>query len=338
MDHDVIVEPWLDRCQRVIENIVQAPDLHRVASAALTIFAQMRPVARDMLQAKIDLEAQKLKSQDVALCGQEAGMTDIHTRPVSPQTWFGEGWIPGRMFPWARCGASLRPDDHHMGVPEAGDCTDDGRFLYAPVVAERPHRVANDLLPRYTGVALSSREAQGILDRTAEDLSTWQAERARQEAEGPELRVEIAMEGVMAHLDGRWQAARTSPYLISGAGKALLQNAALKAHGLRCADPMRALPDPDSKHSLVRRSFSMEPERQEYQGHHIELREREGKPELLINNIAVRYGQLPNGSYFLHDYAYDWTDNLMELARRFVDYRRKADKIRLERDYEKGRK
>jgi hypothetical protein len=29
MDHDVIVEPWLDRYQRVLENIVQAPDLHR---------------------------------------------------------------------------------------------------------------------------------------------------------------------------------------------------------------------------------------------------------------------------------------------------------------------
>jgi hypothetical protein len=72
MDHDVIVEPGLDRYQRMIENIVQAPDLHRVASAELTLFAQMRPVARDMLQAKIDPEAQKLKSQDVALCCQEA--------------------------------------------------------------------------------------------------------------------------------------------------------------------------------------------------------------------------------------------------------------------------
>ena len=75
----------------------------------------------------------------------------------------------------------------------------------------------------------------------------------------------------------------------------------------------------------------MESERQEYEGHRIELREREGTPELLIDNVPVRYGQLPNGLYFLHEYAYDWTDDLMELAQRFVDYRRRADEIRRER-------
>jgi hypothetical protein len=82
----------------------------------------------------------------------------------------------------------------------------------------------------------------------------------------------------------------------------------------------------------------MKQERQEYEGHHIELREREGKPELLIDNILVHYGQLPNGQYFLHEYAYDWTDNLMELAQRFIDYRRKADKIRREGKSNEGGK
>ena len=48
MDHDVIVESLLDRCKRVIENILQAPDLHSVASASLAILAQMRHVARDI--------------------------------------------------------------------------------------------------------------------------------------------------------------------------------------------------------------------------------------------------------------------------------------------------
>jgi hypothetical protein len=80
----------------------------------------------------------------------------------------------------------------------------------------------------------------------------------------------------------------------------------------------------------------METERQEYEGHQIELREREGQRELLIDDVPVRYGQLPNGLYFLHDYAYDWTDNLAELAQRFIDYRRKADMIRQERKSEEG--
>ena len=76
----------------------------------------------------------------------------------------------------------------------------------------------------------------------------------------------------------------------------------------------------------------MESERQEYEGHRIELREREGEPELLIDNAPVRYGQLSNGLYFLHEYAYDWRDNLMDLARGFIDYRRRVDEIRRERE------
>jgi hypothetical protein len=51
MDHDRIVEPLLDRCKGFIENILLAPDLQNVASASLTIFTQIRQVARDILQA-----------------------------------------------------------------------------------------------------------------------------------------------------------------------------------------------------------------------------------------------------------------------------------------------
>lgn len=82
----------------------------------------------------------------------------------------------------------------------------------------------------------------------------------------------------------------------------------------------------------------MKPECQEYDGHTIELREREGKLELLIDNIPVRYGQHHDGLYFLHEYAYDPTDNLIGLAQKFIDYRRKADQIRRERESEKGGK
>ena len=82
----------------------------------------------------------------------------------------------------------------------------------------------------------------------------------------------------------------------------------------------------------------MKQEHQEYEGHRIEIREREGKFELLIDNVPIRYGQMHNGMYFLHAYAFDHTDDLMELARRFVDYRRKVDMIRRERESEKGGK
>jgi len=87
----------------------------------------------------------------------------------------------------------------------------------------------------------------------------------------------------------------------------------------------------------------MEPERQEeYKGHRIELRAREQRArealrasdvepeeelELLINDRPVPYGQLPDGRYFLHDYAYDWRDNLMDLARGFIDYQSRAEEI-----------
>jgi hypothetical protein len=84
----------------------------------------------------------------------------------------------------------------------------------------------------------------------------------------------------------------------------------------------------------------MEPERQEYKGHHIELRAREGlrtreaereaELDLFIDNQLVRYGQLPDGRYALEEYAFDWRDNLMDLARGFIDSRNKAEEIRRE--------
>lgn len=92
----------------------------------------------------------------------------------------------------------------------------------------------------------------------------------------------------------------------------------------------------------------MEPERQEeYKGHRIELRAREAlrsarevehqeELELLIDDVPVRYGQLPDGRYFLHEYAYDWRDDLMDLAQGFIDYQSGAEEIR-HRGREPGR-
>ena len=86
----------------------------------------------------------------------------------------------------------------------------------------------------------------------------------------------------------------------------------------------------------------MEPERQEYKGHRIELRVRQAnelharkaEPELLINNELIHYGQLPDGRYALQEYAYDWRDNLIDLARSFIDYRERTDEIRRETEPE----
>jgi hypothetical protein len=225
MAHDLIVEQLMARCKGVIEQIVQAPDLHRVATASRAIFEQIRDVGRAMLQAKITLEAQQRKGADVVPCCPARRARSRHTRTVSPQTFLGEVHIPVRTFQCDGCGASLRPDDHHLGVPEVGACTDEVRALYASVVAELPHRVANDLFARCTGVVLSSCGAQGLIDRTAQALQPWQAERGTQEAEAvvdalgvggsaPALRLEMAMDGVMAPLDGRWQEAKVGPILV----------------------------------------------------------------------------------------------------------------------------
>lgn len=67
----------------------------------------------------------------------------------------------------------------------------------------------------------------------------------------------------------------------------------------------------------------MKPERQEFRGRLIEVRpgrDIKEAPELFIDKRPVRYGRLPDGSYFLDEYAYDWTDDLMELGRRYVAY------------------
>jgi hypothetical protein len=76
----------------------------------------------------------------------------------------------------------------------------------------------------------------------------------------------------------------------------------------------------------------MKSDRKTYRGRRIEIRHGEREPELLIDNVPVSYGQLPNGQYFLDQYAYDWTDDLVDLAQRFIDYEEQAEVIRRARD------
>jgi len=73
---------------------------------------------------------------------------------------------------------------------------------------------------------------------------------------------------------------------------------------------------------------SVKAQKQEFHGHEIEVRPGQEFPELLIDKVPVRYGRLPDGSYFLDDYAYDWTDDLIDLARRYIEYRERSAKVR----------
>lgn len=49
------------------------------------------------------------------------------------------------------------------------------------------------------------------------------------------------------------------------------------------------------------------------------------EPELLIDDEPVPSRVMPDGTYVLEAYAYDPQDDLVELARRFIDYRERAD-------------
>jgi hypothetical protein len=86
MDHKLIGAQLLARGTGVSENISQATDRHRVATASRALFEQRRQVARALLPAKIPLEAQRRKGTAVVPCCPEAGARYIHTRTVRPQT------------------------------------------------------------------------------------------------------------------------------------------------------------------------------------------------------------------------------------------------------------
>jgi hypothetical protein len=81
----------------------------------------------------------------------------------------------------------------------------------------------------------------------------------------------------------------------------------------------------------------MNPEYEQYEGHRIEIRGRGEKSELLIDNVPVKHGRLPNGKYFLDDYAFDWTDDLIELARRYVSYRARVATVKAKQAAQKGK-
>jgi hypothetical protein len=107
-----------------------------------------------------------------------------------------------------------RHDDATLGVPPVGDFTDDVRMLSTPLVSELPHRVADDIFARFTGVSLSFRGAQGLIERSTADRRHWRGTMEAQDqatvaavlaiTNAARLQLEIAMDGVKAHIDGRW--------------------------------------------------------------------------------------------------------------------------------------
>jgi len=116
-----------------------------------------------------------------------------------------------------------------------------------------------------------------------------------------------------------------------------------KSGNIHCAIHLSGDAHKRCKHSPIKRNYHMEPESQDYKGHHIELRarasdlrtfeaelEREPELELIIDDKPIKYGQLPDGSYALQEYAYDWHNNLIDLAKKFVDYQETSEKIKRE--------
>ena len=75
---------------------------------------------------------------------------------------------------------------------------------------------------------------------------------------------------------------------------------------------------------------------QDYKGRKIDLKVEGDRPQLIIDGRRMRLGELPGGLYFLHEYAYDWTDDPVELGRRYVDYRAKVDANRRGRQTREG--
>jgi len=71
----------------------------------------------------------------------------------------------------------------------------------------------------------------------------------------------------------------------------------------------------------------MKSERQKYLGRQIEIRDGKHGLELFIDNVPMGYGRLPDGQFFLDDYAYDWSDDLVELARRYISYRQRVAEV-----------
>lgn len=71
----------------------------------------------------------------------------------------------------------------------------------------------------------------------------------------------------------------------------------------------------------------MAKEKIDHNGHRIEIAGKE-EPTVLIDGEPVRWGRLDDGSYYLHEFAYEPADSLAEVAKRYVDHLERAKKLK----------
>lgn len=63
----------------------------------------------------------------------------------------------------------------------------------------------------------------------------------------------------------------------------------------------------------------------EHEGHTIRLIRAGDGERLYIDDVEVGFGRDDGGLYYLQAYAYDRHESLMEVARRYIDYRKQVD-------------
>jgi hypothetical protein len=108
MDRDMIVGQLMQRGKCFIEHSLEAAGLQTVATASVAIFDQMQEVAWEMLQAKVNLEAHKLRSQAVVPCCPESARYCMGCSAFPPLA-KGVGGIYGGCAQGKRCKIPLSP-------------------------------------------------------------------------------------------------------------------------------------------------------------------------------------------------------------------------------------
>ena len=67
----------------------------------------------------------------------------------------------------------------------------------------------------------------------------------------------------------------------------------------------------------------------EHRGSRIELVGDAPERVLLVDGEPLRWGRFPSdGHYFLYGYAYDRDDSLIGLAKRYIEYRDRVQRVR----------
>jgi hypothetical protein len=82
------------------------------------------------------------------------------------------------------------------------------------------------------------------------------------------------------------------------------------------------------RRSAEEKGNNMQPKTAEHRGRRIELRDQRGRPQLLIDGKALRLGQLPSGKFYLKEYAFDWADEPVDLAKRYIDFRQRVEEVK----------